>query len=155
MIRKSTGFPSRQTRSVCPEIMLKQKDRAGMTIRRKVIPLWIATISIMRRRFVGGAGRMRLGLAQALAQVGNLARQRVDLEPLRGDGLVQRLDGFVLKRQPHFEYVDPVAERLHITHRNPAPSGAPASRGRARRGRRTQNIRRASGSRLPERPRYI
>ena len=24
-----TGFPSGQTRSVCPEIMLKQKDRAG------------------------------------------------------------------------------------------------------------------------------
>src|SRR5882672_4499537 len=24
-----TGFPSRQTRSVCAEIMLKQKDRAG------------------------------------------------------------------------------------------------------------------------------
>jgi hypothetical protein len=29
MIRKSgDGFPSRQTRSVCAEIMLKQKDRA-------------------------------------------------------------------------------------------------------------------------------
>jgi hypothetical protein len=24
-----TGFPSGQTRSVCPEIMLKQKDKAG------------------------------------------------------------------------------------------------------------------------------
>jgi hypothetical protein len=27
--RVGTGFPSGQTRSVCPEIMLKQKDRAG------------------------------------------------------------------------------------------------------------------------------
>src|SRR5258705_755300 len=114
MIRKSTGFPSRQTRSVCPEIMLKQKDRAGMTIRRKVIPLWIAIVSIMRRRFVGGAGRMSLDLAQALAEVGNLPRQRVDLEPLHGNGLVHRLDGFVLKCPTHFEYVDPAADRLHV-----------------------------------------
>jgi hypothetical protein len=27
--RVGTGFPSRQTRSVCAEIMLKQKDSAG------------------------------------------------------------------------------------------------------------------------------
>src|SRR6266704_293436 len=63
----------------------------------------------MRRRFVGGAGRMSLGLAQALAEVGHLPRQRVDLEPLRGYGLVQRVDGLVLKRQPHIEH-DPVVE---------------------------------------------
>src|SRR5664279_1961972 len=85
--------------------------------------------SIMRRRFVAGALRMSLGLLQALAQVRDLARQRVDLEPLRGDGLVQRLDGLVLKHQPGFERVDAVAERLHLTHRNPVPFGAPASRG--------------------------
>src|SRR5882724_4627980 len=36
MIRKvGTGFPSRQTRSVCPEIMLKQKDRAGSRFEEK------------------------------------------------------------------------------------------------------------------------
>jgi hypothetical protein len=34
MIRKSdTGFPSRQTRSVCADIKLKQKDRAGSNSR--------------------------------------------------------------------------------------------------------------------------
>ena len=31
--RVGTGFPSGQTRSVCPEIMLKQKEQSGMTIR--------------------------------------------------------------------------------------------------------------------------
>jgi hypothetical protein len=34
-----SSFPSGQTQSVCPEIMLNQEEKSGMTIRRKVISL--------------------------------------------------------------------------------------------------------------------
>jgi hypothetical protein len=51
----------------------------------------------MRRRFVGGARRLGFRLRQPFAQGNHLARQRVDLEPLRGNGLVQRFDGLVLE----------------------------------------------------------
>src|SRR6202043_3823434 len=96
-----------------------------------------STFSIMRRRFVGGVRRVSLCFLQPLAQGCDLARQRVDLEPLRGDGLVQRLDGLVLKHQPGFERIDTVAERIHVTHsesfsnrrsRNPWPSATRSSK---------------------------
>src|SRR5450755_2649308 len=53
--------------------------------------------------------------------------QRIDLLPLRGDGVVQRLDGFVLKRQSRFEHIDALAERLHVIHRNPFGPALPQS----------------------------
>src|SRR5258708_20859932 len=75
--------------------------------------LWLQAASlVMRRRFIGVAGRLSLALPQAFAQALHPACQRLDLLPLRGDGFVQRLDGAVLKRQPCFEQVDAVAERL-------------------------------------------
>ena len=52
---------------------------------------------------------MALGILQPLFQLRELARQRVDLLPLIGDGPVQRLDGLVLERQPHFQRVDSFA----------------------------------------------
>src|SRR5882757_11300449 len=106
---------------------------------------------VMRRRFVGDVGRMSLGRLQAVAQSGKLTRQRIDLLPLLGDGLVQRFDDLVLEHQPGLERVDTVAQRFGVTHRNAFSLPVPASRGRARRGRQTQSIRRASGSRLAAR----
>src|SRR5258708_636104 len=90
-------------------------------------------------------------VVDAVMQRQYLARQRVDLQRLLGDGLVQRLYGFVLKHQLRLERIDAVAERLIVTHRIAVPLAAPADPGRARRARRTQNIRRASGSRPPAR----
>ena len=110
---------------------------------------------VMRRRLVGGAGGVVLRLLQPFVQARDLPRQCVDLLPLRGYGVVQRLDGFVLERQPDFKRVDAVAEHFRLTHLNHVPFGVPASRGRARRGRQRQSIRRASGSPLPARLRGI
>ena len=63
----------------------------------------------MRRAFVDGARRMALGILQSFFQFGELARQRIDLLPLVRDGPVQRLNGLVLERQPHFQRIDAFA----------------------------------------------
>ena len=107
--------------------------------------------SIMRRRFVCDARRVALGLLQSFVQVCNLARQCVDLLPLRGNGLVERLDRLVLKRQPRLQSVNAIAECLLVTHRKPVQSVAHATHDRARHGRQRQSIRRASGSAPPAR----
>ena len=52
------------------------------------------------------------GLQQAFAQGSNLAGQRVDLQPLLGDRLVQRLDGLILKHQPGLKRVNALEERF-------------------------------------------
>src|SRR4030081_3523460 len=70
-----------------------------------------SAFSIMRRRFVGRAGGVSLGLLDPLAQAHELSGQRIDLAPLFGDGLVQRLDGFVLKHQAGLQGVDALAKR--------------------------------------------
>ena len=62
----------------------------------------------MRRRLARRSGRVGFRFPQALAQTGDLACQRVDLMPLRGDGLVQRLDGRLLKHQLGLERIDPL-----------------------------------------------
>src|SRR5947207_14119709 len=72
----------------------------------------------LRRPFFAGARRLGLGLLQPLAQADDLALEHVDPVPLLGDGLVQRLDGDVLKRHPRFEHIDAVAESLDLIHRN-------------------------------------
>ena len=103
----------------------------------------------MRRALVGGARRIGLGLLQPLAELRELPRQRVDLLPLRGDGLVQRLDGLVLIGEARLQRVDALGERLvSLIACASCPFGAArAGHGRARRARRTRSIRRASGSR--------
>src|SRR6266702_5914115 len=103
----------------------------------------------MRRALVCGARRIRFGLLQPLAELRELPRQRVDLLPLRGDGLVQRLDGLVLIGQARLQRVDAFAQRLDLICHGRAPYPALANRGRARRARRTRSIRRASGSAPP------
>src|SRR6476469_9128535 len=64
----------------------------------------------MRRTLIGGSRRIRLGLLQPLAEFCDPPRQRVDLLPLRGDGLVQRLDRVVLIGEPRLQRVDALVE---------------------------------------------
>ena len=52
---------------------------------------------------------MALGVLQTFPQFRDLPRQRVDLEPLCRDGLVQRLDGLVLVGQTYFQRIDPLS----------------------------------------------
>src|SRR5262249_14565241 len=85
-----------------------------------------------------------LGLAQSLVQFSDLAYQRIDLLPLRRDGLVQRLDSFILIHQPRFERIDAVAKLL-LTHQAGAPLHAREGRGQGQRARRKQSSRRANG----------
>src|SRR6476661_8108164 len=59
--------------------------------------------SIMRRRFVGRRRCVGLGFLEALTDACDLTRQDLDLAPLRGDGLVQGLDGIILKHQAYLE----------------------------------------------------
>src|SRR5882757_4091007 len=62
MIRKSgTGFPSRQTRSVCAEIMLKQKDRADDDPKIKSSALANTRMSCLARKFAGPGQRRLAG----------------------------------------------------------------------------------------------
>src|SRR6478735_6975760 len=108
----------------------------------------------MRRTLIGGSRRIRLGLLQPLAEFCDPPRQRVDLLPLCGDGLVQRLDRVVLIGEPRLQRVDALAQTLDLIRHGLAPylvpaSSARANRGRARRARRTRSIRRASGSAPP------
>ena len=85
----------------------------------------------MRRWFVGSARRPRLGFPQPLAETSELARQRIDLLPLCGNGLVQRLEGVVEERQPGFQRIDAVVSVFASfigtgpvpRSRNPWPSG--------------------------------
>ena len=59
---------------------------------------------------------MAFSFPQALFQFSDLPRQPVDLNPLRGDRLVQRLDSYVLISQAHLQSVDPFVHRVDITH---------------------------------------
>jgi len=59
---------------------------------------------------------MAFSFPQALFQFSDLPRQPVDLNPLRGDRLVQRLDGYVLICQAHLQRVDPLVQCVDITH---------------------------------------
>src|SRR3954463_4800491 len=108
----------------------------------------------MRRTLIGGSRRIRLGLLQSLAELCDSPRQRVDLLPLCGDGLVQRLDRVVLIGEARLQRVDALAERLDLIRHVPRPylvraNQVAANHGRARRARRTRSIRRASGSPPP------
>lgn len=61
-----------------------------------------------RRRFVRAArAGFHLGVMKAIAQICHLAREGVDLFPLRGDGLVQGVDGLILIGDADFQRVDP------------------------------------------------
>ena len=64
----------------------------------------------MRRRLVRRPRCVGFGLPQAIVQIGELAGERIDLMPLRGDGLVEGFDGDVLKRQSGFKRIDAIAE---------------------------------------------
>jgi hypothetical protein len=44
-----SGFPSRQARSVCAEIMRKQQNQSAMAIRPKAIALWGLTDHTLAR----------------------------------------------------------------------------------------------------------
>jgi hypothetical protein len=70
----------------------------------------------MRRRLVRRARRVAFGFLKPLLQSSDLARQPVDLNPLRGDRLVQRLDGHILIGQPHFQRVDALVQCVDIIH---------------------------------------
>src|SRR5205085_10593920 len=79
----------------------------------------------MRWRLVGRCLPVAAGFFEPVAEQQDLPLQCVDLTPLRGDGLVQGLDGVVLEHDARFQRVDPFVEFL--THRSPssfAPSCA-------------------------------
>src|SRR5579871_815682 len=74
-----------------------------------------ARLSIMRWPFVGGRGHIGFRVLQAFGERCELSRQRIDLLPLRRDGLVQLLDGLVLIGEARLQRVDPFGQFL-LTH---------------------------------------
>jgi hypothetical protein len=70
-----------------------------------------------RRRFVGRRCiRIPFDRVQATLETGKLAHQLVDGSPLRGEGIVQVLNGFVLVRKPDFEFIYPLRQSFPICH---------------------------------------
>ena len=73
--------------------------------------------SIMRRWFVRAAlAHGALGLLHTIGEVCHLPRQRVDLLPLSGNGLVERLDGFILIGEARLQRIYASAKRVVVTH---------------------------------------
>ncbi len=71
----------------------------------------------MRRRLVGGGGAgIAFGVAQPVAEFADQTPQSVDLLPLCGHGLVQRLDGDFLIGDAGFQCIDALAQPILIIH---------------------------------------
>src|SRR5579872_1335807 len=127
----------RQIRPV-PHCHLPRSRTAKATSRASASGANTRPHSIMWWRFVWGPRQLRFGFSEAFGKSGELARHRVDLGPLLGDGFVQGLDRIVLKRHAHFKSVNAIGKSLRIrsvkvVHCSHFPFHVPASHGRARR----------------------